>query len=75
MASQRYRYIGETPVNVPDMNWGYDDKPVMPGDVSAPHEGAISSTVLVPVGSPEELEWLKAHPEFQPAKTTTGGKS
>lgn len=58
MASVRYRYIGETPVNVPDMNWGYDDKPVMPGDVSLPHDGEINSEVIVPVGSSAEKAWL-----------------
>lgn len=62
MASIRYRYIGETPVNVPDMHWGYDDNPVKPGDVSEPYDGEVNSTVLVPVGSPEEAEWLARQP-------------
>jgi hypothetical protein len=59
MSDPRYRYIGETPVTIPDLAWGGDDDPVMPGDISEPYPGEVSSEVLVPVGSAEEKDWLK----------------
>ena len=81
MPAQRYRYIGDAPsVHIPDMLWGDPNDPelgVKPGDVSEPYEGwhspfgeivPVVSEVIVPVGSKEEQEWLKAHPEFAPVK-------
>jgi hypothetical protein len=59
MPAQQYRYIGETPVAIPDLQWGDVDEPVMPGDISPPYEGEVVSEVLVAVGSPEEVVWLQ----------------
>lgn len=60
MPSQRYRYIGATPVIVPDLTWGDADEPVQPGDISVPYEGAVNSEVIVPVGSAAEAAWLNS---------------
>jgi hypothetical protein len=61
MPAQRYRWIGETPVIIPDLNWGDPDHPVLPGQVSAPFEGEINNEALVVVGSPEDMAWVSAH--------------
>lgn len=59
MPAQRYRYIGTTPVQIPDLSWGDVDEPVMPGDISHPYEGEVNNELLVVVGSPPEVAWVK----------------
>ena len=49
MPAKRYRYVGETPVMIPDLRWGDADNPVMPGDVSEPYDGEVHNELLVPI--------------------------
>lgn len=58
MPAQRWRYIGETPVTIPELLWGDEDSPVMPGDISHPYEGEVNNELIVVVGSREETVWL-----------------
>lgn len=70
MPTQRYRWIGETAVIIPDLNWGDPDDPVMPGHVSLPYDGEVNNEHLVVVGSPEDVAWVEAH-RVEPVQETT----
>jgi hypothetical protein len=72
MPARRYRYIGLTPVMVPDLAWGDDENPVNPGDVSEPYDGDVNSEVLVPVGSDAEKAWLAAQKGGGPPSSLAG---